>query len=122
MHDLSPQAVEAAQRPQIQPITQICAKDTIEIAINFFSLEGLLNLDSVEWFPPFVQPTPVENALTYDKDRNGLSIDKIMKIHCDLSRICEVEDSVVEWYQTEFFQRQEETLDGDWIAQLSENF
>jgi hypothetical protein len=45
-----------------------------------------------------VQPTPGENALTYDKDRNGLSIDKIMKIHCDLSRICEVEDSVVEWY------------------------
>ena len=45
-----------------------------------------------------------------------------MKIHCDLSRICEVEDSVVEWYQTEFFQRQEETLDRDLIAQLAANF
>lgn len=29
-----------------------------------------------------------------------------MKIHCDLSRICEVEDSVVEWYQADYFQGQ----------------
>lgn len=27
-----------------------------------------------------------------------------MKIHCDLSRICEVEDSVVEWYEANYFQ------------------
>ena len=29
-----------------------------------------------------------------------------MKIHCDLSRICEVEDSVVEWYDSNYFQRE----------------
>ena len=29
-----------------------------------------------------------------------------MKIHCDLSRICEVEDSVVEWYEANYFQGQ----------------
>ena len=27
-----------------------------------------------------------------------------MKIHCDLSRICMVEDSVVEWYDAAYFQ------------------
>ena len=29
-----------------------------------------------------------------------------MKIHCDLSRICMVEDSVVEWYDAAYFQGQ----------------
>jgi hypothetical protein len=40
---------EIARRPYIQPITQICAKDTIEIALNLYSLQGLVNIDSIEW-------------------------------------------------------------------------
>ena len=37
--------------------------------------------------------------LNYDKDSDLINKgnDKIHKIHCDLSRICEVEDSVCEW-------------------------
>lgn len=36
-----------------------------------------------------------------------------MKIHCDLSRICMVEDSVVEWYDAAYFQRQLSVLNLD---------
>ena len=42
-----------------------------------------------------------------------------MKIHCDLSRICEVEDSVVEWYDSQYFQQQSEILSFD---HLKSNF
>ena len=36
-----------------------------------------------------------------------------MKIHCDLSRICMVEDSVVEWYDAAYFQGQFSVLNLD---------
>ena len=39
-----------------------------------------------------------------------------MKIHCDLSRICEVEDSVVEWYEANYFQGQFQLLSLDHLS------
>ena len=42
-----------------------------------------------------------------------------MKIHCDLSRICEVEDSVVEWYEANYFQGKFKVLD---LNHLSTHF
>ena len=36
-----------------------------------------------------------------------------MKIHCDLSRICMVEDSVVEWYDVGHYQGEFEMLNID---------
>ena len=47
---------------------------------------------------------PKETVLTYNKDlkmRNNK--DRIQKIYCDLSRICEIEDAVVEWYDSKYF-------------------
>ena len=41
-----------------------------------------------------------------------------MKIHCDLSRICEVEDSVVEWYDSKYFQRQGDVASFDHLTPL----
>ena len=29
--------------------------------------------------------------------------DKAQKIYCDMSRICELEDAVVEWYEAKYF-------------------
>ena len=60
------------------------------------------------------EPTK-ETVLTYDKDRHQRVPDpeNIMKIHCDLSRICEIEDSVVEWYDSNYFERQNEILSFD---------
>jgi hypothetical protein len=55
-------------RPYIQPITQICAKDTIEIAINLYCLQGLVDVDTVEWLDYTLTIPPKENVITYDKD------------------------------------------------------
>ena len=80
-------------------------------------------MNSLEWFVPFIAATPSHTALTYDKDRSNSQYfsDKIMKIHCDLSRICEVEDSVVEWYNSEYFQRAD-SLDLHQLEHLKEFF
>ncbi len=54
-----------------------------------------------------------ETVLTYDKDRD-LALkggDKIRKIHCDLSRICEVEDSVCEWYDIRYLRETKPDFD-----------
>jgi len=82
----------------------VCEGDVIEIAVNFFSMQGMLDLSSVEWFVPQLTNPTIETVLNYDKDRHHQNPDRIMKIHCDLSRICEVEDSVVEWYDSKYFQ------------------
>ncbi len=37
------------QRPYIQPVTQICSGDTIEIAVNIFCMQGLVDTLSICW-------------------------------------------------------------------------
>ena len=66
----------------------------------------MLDLESLEWFDPYLTVPTKETVLTYDKDRDlaAKGGDKMRKIHCDLSRICEVEDSVCEWHDSRYFQ------------------
>jgi len=82
----------------------------------------LLNIDSVEWLCPQISPSPTQNALTYAGDVSFSSNSGILKLKCDLGRICEVEDSVVEWYQAEYFARPDDMLDTQVIAHLAQHF
>ena len=92
------------RRPYVQPITQVCAKDTIEIAINLYSLQGLVNIESIEWVDCGITLHPSYNVITYDKDIGmWAATDKAQKIYCDMSRICELEDAVGEWYDSRYF-------------------
>ena len=88
------------ERPCVQPITQVCEQDTVEISVNFSSMQGMVDLDTIEWFDPYLTVPSKDTVLNYDKDKDLAEKggDKMRKIHCDLSRICEVEDSVCEWY------------------------
>lgn len=54
------------ERPCVQPITQVCESDTVEISINFFSLQGLLMLDSVEFFDANLTIPSKQTVLTYE--------------------------------------------------------
>ena len=49
------------------------------------------------------------SALTYDKDwtKRLFFIHSSQKIYCDLNRICELEDAIVEWYEAKYYQRRE---------------
>lgn len=37
--------------------------------------------------------------------------DSSIKIYCDLNRICELEDAVVEWYEERYYQRRSDLYD-----------
>ena len=41
------QISQLINRPYIQPINQICHGDTIEIAINLFNMQGMIDIDSI---------------------------------------------------------------------------
>lgn len=61
---------DVIERPCIQPIIQVCEKDTVEISINFASMQGLTDINSLEWFPPYLTIPTKETVLNYDKDRH----------------------------------------------------
>jgi hypothetical protein len=42
-----------------------------------------------------------------------------IKINCDLNRICELEDAVVEWYEEKYYQRPKDLYD---LSFLRANF
>mmetsp|Transcript_7380 Transcript_7380/g.6630 ORF Transcript_7380/g.6630 Transcript_7380/m.6630 type:complete len:99 (+) Transcript_7380:1994-2290(+) len=97
-------------------------------------MQGLVDVNSIEWLEPDVQATPRDNVLTYNNESSrflnwGLSLgryvqksiynsDKAQKIYCDLQRICEIEDTVVEWYDSKYFQRPQELLNVDFLHEL----
>ena len=75
--------------------------DSIELAVCIFNLNGLVDLDSFEWEP--IEKLEISkndrDALNYDRDVKILfhKNDRKTKVHCNLNRICEVEDAVPEW-------------------------
>ncbi len=34
----------------------VCKGDNIKLAFNFFNLQGLIDLNSVQWLPAIIQP------------------------------------------------------------------
>ena len=98
------QISQLINRPYIQPINQICHGDTIEIAINLFNMQGMIDIDSIQWFPPLLTTPTVDTVLTYSNDGKQRAVrDRVLKIFCDTNRVCELEDSVVEWYDSKYF-------------------
>lgn len=103
----------------MQPITQICQGDTIEIALNLFNMQGMIDIDSIEWFPPILTKPTRDTVLTYSNDGKQRAVqDRVLKIYCDTNRICDLEDSVVEWYDSKYFQRQSEVMDLSFLKPL----
>lgn len=67
-------------------------------------MQGLVDVESIEFLEPELSIPTKETVLTYNKDLKMKSQkDRAQKIYCDLSRVCEVEDAVVEWYDSKYF-------------------
>jgi len=76
--------------------------DTVEIGINLGTLMGFM--DDLEWEEPIVREIPKIDMLNYNKDLvRGKWKNNSIKIFCDLNRICELEDAVVEWYEEKYY-------------------
>ena len=46
----------------------ICVGDNIEFSITFYSLRGLIDLDSLTWEVCYLEPIPEETPLTYNRE------------------------------------------------------
>lgn len=44
--------------------------------------------------------------------------DRAIKIYADINRVCELEDSVVEWYEQKYYENQSEILDFSFLKSL----
>ena len=75
-------------------------------------MQGMIDFDSIAWFPPQISIPSADNVLTYSNDGKQREVrDRVLKIFCDTNRVCELEDSVVEWYDSKYFQRPHELMD-----------
>ena len=85
----------------------IAEGDTIEFSITLANLSGFI--EWIEWEAPLITEAPNISALTYDKDliKSLFFTYSSQKIYCDLNRICELEDAIVEWYEERYFYRKE---------------
>ena len=75
-------------------------------------MQGMIDIDSIEWVPPVLTKPTKDTVLTYSNDGKLRDVkDRVLKIYCDTNRVCELEDSVVEWYDSKYFQRPKELRD-----------
>lgn len=102
-----------------QTIFQVCPDDKIEFALSFFSLRGLVDLESIVWNDPQIYDTPKITTLTYNKDMMNIATDdRAIKIYADINRVWELEDSVVEWYEQKYYENQSEVLDFSFLKTM----
>lgn len=82
--------------------------------MKVFSLQGFVK--EVKWDAPVWTETPKLSVSNYNKDFAANSLFSALiplansgipsvKIYCDLNRICEIEDAVVEWYEEAYYQK-----------------
>ena len=80
---------------------QLSPGDTIEIAVCIANLNGIINVDNFKWDKESIYDINKNerDALCYNRDIKIIQMkgDRRTKVHCDINRICEVEDAVPEW-------------------------
>ena len=78
----------------VQPIVPVCVGDNIKFAINFYNLNGLVDMSTIEWKPPIIENIPV-----IPKEIQTNFLDGI-----DRNRICEVEEMHNDWILFKYFE------------------
>jgi len=68
--------------------------------VTLFSLLGITKPESIKWRHLKVSPMPSLNDIRGYNRSNNMTPDrnKLQKYFADLSRVCEVEDFVEEWF------------------------
>lgn len=88
--------------------------DLIEFAVCLYNMNGLVDLSTFDWEAPELLSIPAteRDPLAYDRDVKLLSRknDRKTKVHCNINRICEVEDAVPEWLKLGLNQRDQPRL------------
>jgi len=82
------------------PIIPVCVEDTVEVSVTLMSLMGVMELSSIEWQAIEKEPIPGQDDIrNYNRVKNmGPDRNRFQKYFADLQRVCEVEDTVIEWF------------------------
>lgn len=84
--------------------------DTIEFSVCLFNMNGIINLETIDWELPEILPINQneKDPLCYNRDLKILQRkgDRKTKIHINTNRLCEVEDAVVEWINVGHLERE----------------
>ena len=82
------------------PVIPVCVDDYVEISVTLMSLMGVLDSSSILWKPCFFEQLPdQEDIRNYNRLKSMTpDRDKFEKYFADLKRVCEVEDTVIEWF------------------------
>lgn len=92
-------------RAYCQPIQSICINDHFEFALNLYSMSGLVDINSIIWQDIIIEDQPKENLYNYKIEKKiENELDTSRKLFADFGRICEVEDSEVEWFNSSYEQ------------------
>ena len=85
------------------PTVSICAEDYVEISVTIMSLMGVLDPKTIAWRELLFEVLPEQEDIRNYNRLKSLTPDrnKFEKYFADLNRVCEVEDTVVEWFNKE---------------------
>lgn len=106
-------------------VMPVCTGDVVEIAANYYTPRGLIDVSSIEWQSINVENSPTEEQLsnrisTVATSRNGVERKDIKQRELlDLNRVCELETTETEWYDSNYYQMKEGFCD---IQNLAQHF
>jgi hypothetical protein len=77
-----------------------CVGDNLEISVTLLSLMGSTNINSIEWLPLKIDKQPkLSDVRDYNRYANLTANRNLyQKYFADQQRVCEVEDTIVEWF------------------------
>ncbi len=107
-------------------IVPICVGDLVEIAINYYTPRGLIDVNSVQWeditvekTPPPSEIVPVGLPTARTVAPTGGVEPKTPKQKVDLNRTCELETMGAEWYDSKYYKMTEPFAD---MREIGQNF
>ena len=80
--------------------------DFAEVSVTLMSLMGALDLQSLYWQHPKFEPVPDQGDIRqYNRSKN-MTPDRnnLQKYFADLSRVCDLEDNISEWFGKEHYE------------------
>lgn len=117
---------EEQRRANTAAIPTISVSDHLEVALNWLSLQGLVDLDSIQWQPPLIQETKaVFKSLTLahekmmsDKTKHTSEAQTVeAQLYAYRSaRMCEVELTQLDWYDVNYYLKPNEVYRFDHFA------
>ncbi len=99
-------------------IMPVCTGDIAELAINYYTPRGLIDSASIEWEQIEVESTPQEQPIvrtsTVGTGRGETGRDPRFRETMprqDLNRVCELEFTASDWYDTKYYEMTEALCD-----------